>query len=238
MVKLFIGAYGTLGLITEVTLRVMPLPRARRSLLAPVGDLAAGLALGQALLDLSFVASGVLLCAGCSRPAEMPASPYLLAFTAEGHPQDVAAELAAARTALEGAGITDTLVETEALSGVDLWAELLRESDTYGRIGLPPKDLAAYLETNGSVLNGELTPHIVDFASGLIYVCPVELGQVLALREPALALGGYVVVVSSNGESDSHFDRWGFAPETLPLMRRLKERWDPAGCLNPGLFMV
>ncbi len=235
MAKLFIGAYGTLGLISEVTLRVMPLPRARRSLLAPVGNLATGLALGQALLDLSFVASGVLLCAGCSRPAEMPASPYLLAFTAEGHPQDVAAELAAARAALEGAGIRDTLVETEALAGVDLWVELLRESDTYGRIGLPPKDLAAYLEANGLALNGDA--HIVDFASGLIYVRPAELGHVLALRESALALGGYAVVVSSNGEAGSDFDRWGYAPETLTLMRRLKARWDPAGCLNPNTFL-
>ncbi len=238
MVKLFIGAYGTLGLVSEVTLRVVPLPRARRSLLAPVGDLAAGLALGQALLDLSFVASGVLLCAGCSRPAEMPASPYLLVFTAEGHPQDVAAELAAARATLEAAGIRDTLVETEALSGVAVWAELLRESDTYGRIGLPPKDLAAYVQANGPALNEDSTPHVVDFASGLIYLRPAEVEQVLALRQPALALGGYAVVVSSNGDAAGDFDRWGYAPETLPLMRRLKARWDPAHCLNPNTFLL
>ncbi len=166
----------------------------------------------------------------------MLTSPYLLVFTAEGHPQDVAAELAAARAALEGAGITDTLVETETLSGVDLWAELLRESDTYGRIGLPPRDLATYLETNGPALNG--SAHVVDFASGLIYVRPVEVGQVLALRQSALALGGYAVVVSSNGDAGGDFDRWGYAPETLPLMRRLRTRWDPAGCLNPNTFLL
>jgi D-lactate dehydrogenase (cytochrome) len=237
MVKLFIGAYGTLGLVTEVTLRLVPAPRARRSLVASVGDLAAGLAVGQSLLDLSFVASAVLLCAGCSRPAEIPASPYLLVFTAEGHPQDVTAELLAARTALEGAGIKHVL-ETESLAGVDLWAELLREGGSHARIGLPPKDLSDYLEANGSALNPDSTSHIVDFASGLIHLCPAEMGQVLALREPALALGGYAILASSNGEGDSRVDRWGYAPETLPLMRRLKERWDPAGCLNSGVFVV
>jgi glycolate oxidase FAD binding subunit len=79
---------------------------------------------------------------------------------------------------------------------------------------------------------------VVDFASGLIYVRPAEMGQVLALRQPALALGGYALVVSSNGRRESDFDRWGYAPETLSLMRRLKARWDPAGYLNPGLFLV
>jgi FAD/FMN-containing dehydrogenase len=167
----------------------------------------------------------------------MPTSPYLLVFTAEGHPQDVAAELDAARSALAAAGIEGVL-ETEGLTGVDLWAELLRGGSSYGRIGLPPRDLSAYLEANGPALDGDVTPHVVDFASGLIYVRPAEVGQVLALREPAQALGGYAVVVSSNGRGDSDFDPWGYAPETLPLMRRLKERWDPAGCLNPGVFLV
>ena len=49
LTQLFVGAEGTLGVVTEVTLRLVPLPRARRSLLAPVGDLGSGLALGQAL---------------------------------------------------------------------------------------------------------------------------------------------------------------------------------------------
>jgi hypothetical protein len=149
----------------------------------------------------------------------------------------VVAELAAARARLEAAGIRDTLVETETLSGVDVWAELLRESDTYGRIGLPPRDVAAYLAAHGSTLNDDATPHIVDFASGLIYLRPAEAGQVLALRQPALALGGYAVVVSSNGEVGSDLDRWGYAPQTLALMRRLKARWDPGGCLNPNIFL-
>jgi len=236
IVKLFIGAYGTLGLITEVTLRLMPLPRARRSLLAPVSDLASGLALGGALLDLSLVASATLLCAGISRPAEMGASPYLVAFTAEGHPQDVVAELAAAREALAGAGVQEIL-ETETLTGVDLWAELLRGGDAYMRVGLPPKDLAAYLEGTSPALAGSV-PQVVDFASGQIYARLAEPERLLALREPALARGGYVVMVSSQGGSNGDFDRWGYSPETLPLMRRLKERWDPGGCLNPGMFVV
>jgi D-lactate dehydrogenase (cytochrome) len=239
MAKLFIGAYGTLGLITEATLRLVPLPRARRSLLVPVNDLSSGLSLGQALLDLSFVASAVLLCAGTSRPGEVPSSRYLLAFTAEGHPQDVTAELDAAWAFLEESGLSD-IHETEALAGVDLWAELLRSSDTYARIGLPPKELAGYVEANAAALSGDDASHVVDFASGLVYVCPSGMEQVRALRRAALSLGGYAVVNPPTGGVDGSgdIDPWGYAPDSLTLMRGLKERWDPGNCLNSGMFIV
>jgi D-lactate dehydrogenase (cytochrome) len=239
MAKLFIGAYGTLGLITEVTLRLVPLPRARRSLLLAVNDLSSGLSLGQSLLDLSLVASAVLLCAGCSRPAEVPSSRYLLVFTAEGHPQDVSAELSAARAVLEGSGLS-SIHESETLAGVDLWAELLRGSDVYARIGLPPKELRGYVEANGSELDGDGVSHVVDFASGLIYLSPSEMEQLQALRQAALGLGGYAVVASPGGGANSGGDlgQWGYTPDSLPLMRRLKERWDPDGCVNPGMFLV
>ncbi|GAB4532294.1 MAG: FAD-binding oxidoreductase [Anaerolineae bacterium] len=236
MVKLFIGAYGTLGLISEVTLRLTPLPRARRSLLVAVHDLATGLALGQALLDLSLVASAVLLCAGRPRSPELPASPYQLVFTAEGHPQDVTAELAAARSALEGAG-AGVVLETETLSGVDLWAGLLRGGDAYIRVGLPPRDLGAYLEANAALWNPDV-PQVVDFASGQVYARLAGPEQLLALREAALARGGYAVAVTLDGVGGGEFDPWGYAPETLALMRGLKARWDPAGCLNAGVFLV
>jgi glycolate oxidase FAD binding subunit len=61
---------------------------------------------------------------------------------------------------------------------------------------------------------------------------------VLRLRQGALAGGGYAFVMSSDGVDDGEFDPWGYTPETLTLMRCLKARWDPAGCLNPGMFVV
>jgi len=46
------------------------------------------------------------------------------------------------------------------------------------------------------------------------------LHKVLALRETALSLDGYAVVL--NGPEDMEIDPWGYSPGTLPLMRRLK----------------
>jgi glycolate oxidase subunit GlcD len=230
MVKLFVGAHGTLGLVTEATLRLSPSPRARASLLAGVDDLSLGLALGRSLLRLSYVASAVLLCQGCPMPPGVSPSRYLLVFSAEGHPQDVQAELRLARAALTAGG-AGSVAETDSLVGADLWAGLLRDgSGCTVRIGVPPRDLSAYLEANAAALDGDV---MVDFAGGTIHARPA-VARIPALRQTALALGGYAVVTSGA----AGLDPWGYTPDTLPLMRQLKARWDPAGCLNPGAFPV
>ena len=117
--KLFVGSYGTLGVITDVTLKLAPLPRARASLIVPVDDLALGLAWGARLLRVCRVASALLLCRGCELPGT--SSPYALVYTAEGCAEDVQAELAQARSVLH----TETfnaLTQVDAPSGSDVWA--------------------------------------------------------------------------------------------------------------------
>ena len=76
----------------------------------------------------------------------------------------------------------------------------------------------------------------MDLANGMLYIAPAPLPQVKALRETALCLAGYAVLV--NGPQDQGIDPWGYTPDTLPLMRQLKACWDPHGILNPGVFLV
>ncbi len=122
MAKLFIGSYGTLGLITDVTLKLMPVSRTRLSLIVPVDDPGCALACGARLLPICLTASALLLCSGAMVPGS-PA-PYALVYTAEGMHYDVAAEMAQVREALRGKGlIAPSAVETP--SGTDVWASLL-----------------------------------------------------------------------------------------------------------------
>ena len=45
--------------------------------------------------------------------------------------------------------------------------------------------------------------------------------------------GGSLVIMRDAGELDA----WGTAGDTLPLMRALKQQFDPRGVLNPGRFV-
>ncbi len=252
LVKVFVGSHGTLGLIADVTLKLTPLPRTRRTLLVPIEDLKRGLTVAGRMLPQALVASAILLCKGCDMPgvADVPDSPYTLVYTAEGLAEDVQAELDQVRQVLrteETKGPEP--IEVGTLSGTDVWAKLLGSSEREGRrealnvrAGVAVKDLAAYVLAQGDTLNEGV--FVADVGSGQVYAVrtldEVEAVQdwLEKLRRPALALEGYAVALEMPEAWQGVLDRWGYQPESLDLMRSLKARWDPANILNPGGFIV
>jgi D-lactate dehydrogenase (cytochrome) len=144
--KIFVGSYGTLGLLVDVTLKLMPLPRAKRTLLIPVNDLTRGLAWAGQLLPLALVASAIVLRKGHPLPG-LPASPYVLAYTAEGIPEDVESELSQVRAVIEEIGAAQP-IQVATPSGTDLWLELVanaKPNALQARAGIAPKDLSAFV---------------------------------------------------------------------------------------------
>lgn len=241
--KALVGSYGTLGVIGEVTLKINALPRLRSSLVYPVETLERGVAWAQAALSTALVASGVLL-GSLSHGYPLPEARFVLVYSAEGLPEDVQTELSLVRERLAELGAPEPL-EVDGEAAAELWARFLAaswEGRLLLRAGAPPKEAGAYLlAREAQLLEGEF---LADLASGLIYVAalPDGLGEAQAwldsLRKPALAAGGYTVVLAYPHDWDGRLDRWGYQPQTLDLMQRLKARWDPAGVLNPGVFLV
>jgi glycolate oxidase FAD binding subunit len=111
------------------------------------------------------------------------------------------------------------------------------------RIGMPPKDLATFASQLDPTLHTQ-THWLWDVPNGLAYALLTGQGMEVAqrwlqaLRQPALALGGYAVGVALPAGLRGQIDPWGYRPAALAVMRPLKARWDPAGILNPGMFLV
>jgi glycolate oxidase FAD binding subunit len=56
-------------------------------------------------------------------------------------------------------------------------------------------------------------------------------------RSAAAAAGGALIIDAAPSAVRAEFDAWGAAPSAFPVMRELKQRFDPEGRLNPGRFV-
>jgi glycolate oxidase subunit GlcD len=246
LVKLFVGSHGTLGLISDVTLKVVGKPRAQRTLLMPLDDYRHGLMLARKLLPMALVASAIVLCKDCAiaRVPQSSTSTYMLAYTADGMAEDVEVEFEQVRQVMRTVGGIEP-IEVERLSGTDIWAEHLLGSQgkLLVRVGVGVKDVGAYVNEQAEGLQGGA--FLADMGNGLVYAVGthienVEVGRrwVEKLREAAIGMEGYAVVMDMPGEWLGAIERWGYEPEAVDLMRRLKRRWDAEGILNVGEFVV
>lgn len=220
--RLMAGALGTLGLITEVSLKVLPLPAAEATLVFPVGQAAA---LEQ-------------LHRWGAQPLPLNASCWVRDDTAPGQPELLFVRLRGAAAAVEAActrmcaDLPGQRMDT-AVAGPD-W-ELLRHQRLpfftppatdrlLWRLSLPQTAPALELPW----------PQLVEWHGGLRWVwAPAQAAA--ALQSAARRAGGvasvFVAPNAANTGAGSLFD--ATTPEQAALARRVKEGFDPHAIFNP-----
>ncbi|MGZ5986748.1 MAG: glycolate oxidase subunit GlcE [Caulobacteraceae bacterium] len=222
--KLMAGSWGTLAVMTEVTIKVLPAARAEATLLLfALDDRRAGEAMGLGLnapVDLS--AAAHLPPAAAAR-APLKADMAVTALRLEGFEASVAARFETLAAALRGFGHIQRL---DGPLSCDFWAQVReveafhKDSRPLWRIALPP---AAGWRL-GEALPGEA---IYDWGGGLVWLLSDEGAE--KVRAEARRLGGHASLYRGDGPA--------FAPlegALAALTARVKAAFDPKGVLNPG----
>ena len=233
--KLFTGSLGTLGMIASANFRLHPLPEAARTVALELADTATAGQAAQAIMHSQLVPSAVELHWG--------EGAKLLTVLFEGIPSAVEAQSETALFLLKGFGETRTLSDEEALSppggpeasdGVTL------------KVAFPPAELAGVLDSTVGACSrrGLDAPRVTgQAATGVVYVGLSggdEDGRVAVaeeLREIWVRRGGSVVVREAPVSFKNRVEVWGPLGTRLELTRRLKEKFDPRGIMNPGRFV-
>jgi glycolate oxidase FAD binding subunit len=235
LMKLHIGALGTLGVIAEVNFKVQTLPEASADLLARFDSPAAalrcghGLALGY-LLPAAMVVVNHEALGQCGVTAPWS---WTLAVRLEGYRAEVAAARDRVTAAVKEAG---GQVEDEVPGFWDA-----------ARVWPAPPSPAVVLRAATSLTGvAQLVDAVGKDASlvaqpgvGVVQVRPqpgTANAVVTRLRE-ALGAGGSVVVERAPAAEKASLDVWGPPPSAFALMRGLKASLDPRGILNPGRFV-
>ena len=230
--KLFTGSLGTLGVIAECNFRLHPRPEAARTVAVELASTQAAGEAARAVLHAQLVPSAVELHWGEDE--------RLLTVLIEGIPPGVEAQSDTAYYLLRGFGEVRTLTQEEAGSSGPSGAG----DEVALKIGAPPAELTGVLDSVlGACSRRGVTPLISGHAGiGVTYVSlsggddEAYVQVVEELREIWTRRGGSVVVRSAPPSFKERVEAWGPMGSRLELTRRVKEKFDPRGVMNPGRF--
>jgi len=223
LAKLFTGSYGTLGAILEVAVRLHPLPPRAVTAVGSSDDPAA---VGRAATELAHArieaqCLDVAWAAGAGR--------VLGRFTGA----EAAAQAAGAARALAAAGLAVEEVDDDA----ELWEAQRAGQRSAGGIVVRVSGVQAQLEEQmraAERLGGSLVGRA---AHGLSWIAFAGGGPeaVDGLRRELAP--SPCVVLDAPAEVRRQVDVWGVGDSTaVGLMRRVKQRFDPAGACSPGVM--
>ncbi len=229
LAKLFCGSFGTLGLITQVAVRLHPRPPAQATATGATDD--PGL-LQQAAIALS--------------KSSLEAQSLDVRWQADGG--TVLARFAGLAALAQAAAARKLLAQTgvEAASTDDddgLWAhqraaQRAPDGGAVVRISGRPTGLAdacVAAQIAGATLVGRAALGLYWIA--LPAAAPGELVTSIA-RVRKVLHPSPCVVLDAPAYARAHLDPWDHPEDSaLVLMRRVKERFDPTRTCNPGIFV-
>jgi glycolate oxidase FAD binding subunit len=246
--KLLAGSWGTLAVMTEVTLKVMPRPESERTLmLRGLDDVAANKAMTAALgspFDVSGAAhvpnsvfraaAGGLGDLGSQREA-------VTLLRLEGIIASAAHRAAALAKALSPFGAAE-IVEDAASAA--LWSSI-RDAEPFAaggmlgawpvwRIVCPPASGGALGQALSRDTGGDV---IYDWGGGLIWAAlpPRPDAQAALVRARVNAAGGHAMLVRASDEVRRNVDVFHPQPGGLAdLSERVRQSFDPKNILNRG----
>jgi glycolate oxidase FAD binding subunit len=231
--KLFTGSLGTLGIIATANFRLHPRPEASRTVAVEVAGPQQAQAAAQAIVHSQVEATAAELYYG--------ESDKLLAVLLESIPGGIDAKEDTASVLLKQFGEVRTLSDEE----VDHLGPLTTP-EVVLKIGTPPVELAAVLESvlGAAERKGLTHPRITGHAgTGVTLVgFPGEnedgaAGFVEEMREIWVRRGGNVTLQRAPLTLKQRVSTWDNGGDYLGLVRRVKEKFDPRGGMNPGRFL-
>ncbi|MEV4779829.1 glycolate oxidase subunit GlcE [Burkholderia sp. LMU1-1-1.1] len=202
--RLLAGSLGTLGLILEVSLKVLPVPVGETSL----------------RFDMSEIDALTRLNEWAGQPLPISASCWhrgVLTLRLSG----AEAAVIAARQRLGGEALDD---------GVAFWTSLRDQSHDHfsggalWRLSVPPAASAI-------ILRGE---QLIEWggAQRWLKVDDCDAGQAAGIRSAVAAAGGHATLFRGGDKQLGVFHP--LAPAVAKIHERLKQSFDPAGIFNPG----
>jgi glycolate oxidase len=267
LTHLFVGSEGTLGVITQITVRLLPLPEAKRTVMAIFDSVEAAAKTVSATIAAKVVPTTLELMddvvidrVEAYRPCGLPrdAAAVLLAEV-DGSQQGVARQVELVAEVARNGGAREVRVASTTAEADTLWAArrgafaamarsrptIIVEDATVPRDRIPEtvariKELCLKHDLQIGIL-----AHAGDGNMHPLIMTDLRDREEMArvarfvedLFQTTLAMGGTLSGEHGIGHLKKRYMEWQHGSVGVEMMRRMKQAFDPNNILNPGKLL-
>ncbi|HDP99735.1 MAG TPA: FAD-binding oxidoreductase [bacterium] len=254
--RLFIGAMGTLGAITELTLRLVPTPADSRTAIIGFNNLTG---LIDFISEILASPQTISRCEYLNQPAftrQLGANfqksfMHNLIVNIAGHEQMVSAAINNLISCSNRHESQQTLVLYSADQRI-VWEKVSQLAfdigDDFRRLSykfiLPKSKLWSMIEYFSTTELNPLNLIHAHAGSGILHLYQddenlsphIIIQRIDKYRNMAKQLGATMVVTQAVDEIKTHQHIWGITDSSINIMREIKQKYDPAGIIAAGRF--
>lgn len=250
LMKLMTGAYGTLGVVAEVTLRLYPRPEASTTIV--VGGPKEQIAnLVQTLLKSTLTPTAVDILSAATLPESLAGA---LGLTVRFQSLEESMVAQCDRMLQLAQGLSSLTLTAE--QDTDFWQQLThrfwqppQSSVVVCKFGVLPAQAPQllaqfdqYCQQQGIAFWGRIH---AGSGTGVLRLEQAGIGKdpspavewIRELRSHCQNAQGYLTVLEAPPSLKRSLDLWGYAGNTLTSMKKLKQQFDPHNILNPNRFV-
>ncbi len=252
--KLYIGSFGTLGIITDLTFKLFPLPECERVVILRFKEIQDAVRVSSEITNSQLLPSFLNLFIN-GLPSTNILNPTLVVGI-DGAPKTVDWQGNQLHSIAEqNRPIGMECIEksqsqnlVEAMQAFPEYSQLgpsivckanIRATDIEDFITTALEaghDLGA--STRAMALMGSGIMHLTFTAFSSNMENPTIVDTLIKLREHTLQIGGNLIVETAPIELKRDIDIWGPVGKIATIMKQIKARFDPGGLLNPGRFVA
>ncbi|WP_396265855.1 FAD-binding oxidoreductase [Halobacillus shinanisalinarum] len=264
LTKLIVGSEGTLGVITEATLKLIPKPPAVQTIMVEFDHVrTAGQAISRTLTSgilpskMEFMDQACIQAVENFKPSGLPVdAKAIVIIELDGHPQTLDVETKLVQNIMSSIGATNLIIPKTKEEADKIWHARKQVSPAIAKIKptkvsedatVPRSKIPEMMDRLHDIKNKYNVEVVVFGHAGDGNLHPnilcdkrdqEEMGRVEQAVEEvfqaAIDLGGTLSGEHGIGTMKAPFMEKELGEVGLDMMKRIKDSWDPNGIMNPG----